>query len=138
MGVQSSAVNEMGLSHVSTTFLTGTLTSLVASLVSPGQDTPHGVRRFGVLGGLLVGALLSGLLIATAAAGAPALPLAALLTTLVLASLRLAQRRAAPGKPASPQDRVPLPPLKRGFRHTMMSGRDVTGGCQHVGVGGRG
>src|ERR1700735_4291680 len=39
MGVQASAVNEMGLTNVSTTFLTGTLTALVSSLVSPGQDT---------------------------------------------------------------------------------------------------
>ncbi|HEY6311951.1 MAG TPA: YoaK family protein, partial [Streptosporangiaceae bacterium] len=42
MGVQSSAVKDMGLTEVSTTYLTGTLTGLVASLASPGQDTPHG------------------------------------------------------------------------------------------------
>ena len=62
MGVQASAVNEMGLTQVSTTFLTGTLTGLVSSLVSPGKETPHGPRRFGVLIGLAVGANLSGLL----------------------------------------------------------------------------
>ncbi len=89
MGMQASAVKEMGLTEVSTTFLTGTLTALVSSLVSPGQDTPHGVRRFGVLIGLAVGAGLCGLLVATAAAGVPALPLAALVTTLVLASAPL-------------------------------------------------
>src|SRR5690348_3051406 len=33
MGVQSTSVNELGLSNVSTTFLTGTLTGLVSSLV---------------------------------------------------------------------------------------------------------
>ena len=49
MGMQAAAVKEMGLTEVSTTFLTGTLTALVSSLVSPGQDTPHGLRRFGVL-----------------------------------------------------------------------------------------
>jgi uncharacterized membrane protein YoaK (UPF0700 family) len=84
MGVQASAVNEMGLTHVSTTFLTGTLTGLVSSLARPGQDTPHGRRRFGVLIGLAAGAGLSGLLMATAADVVPALPLAALITTLVL------------------------------------------------------
>jgi uncharacterized membrane protein YoaK (UPF0700 family) len=89
MGVQASAVNEMGLTNVSTTFLTGTLTGLVSSLVSPGQDTPHGLRRFGVLMGLAAGAGLCGLLVATAAAAVPALPLAALITTLVLASAPL-------------------------------------------------
>jgi uncharacterized membrane protein YoaK (UPF0700 family) len=86
MGVQSAAVKEMGLADVSTTYLTGTLTGLVSSLVRPDQDTPHGVRRFGVLMGLAAGASLSGLFLATAADGVPALPLAALIFTLVLAS----------------------------------------------------
>ncbi len=86
MGVQASAVNEMGLTHVSTTFLTGTLTGLVSSLVSPGKETQLGVRRFGVLIGLAAGAGLCGLLVATAADGVPALPLAAIITTLALAA----------------------------------------------------
>ncbi len=89
MGVQASAVNEMGLTHVSTTFLTGTLTGLVSSLVDPGKETPHGLRRFGVLIGLAAGAGLCGLLVATAPDSVPALPLAALLTTLILASVPL-------------------------------------------------
>ena len=89
MGMQSSAVNEMGLTAVSTTFLTGTLTGLVSSLVSPGKGTPHGLRRFGVLMGLAAGAGLCGLLLATAADLVPALPLAALITTLALASAPL-------------------------------------------------
>jgi uncharacterized membrane protein YoaK (UPF0700 family) len=93
MGVQAAAVREMGLTEVSTTFLTGTLTALVSSLVSPGQDTPHGLRRFGVLIGLAAGASLCGLLVATAAAGVPALPLAALITTIVLASAPLRNGR---------------------------------------------
>ena len=88
MGVQASAVNEMGLTHVSTTFLTGTLTGLVSSLASPGKETQHGPRRFGVLIGLAAGALLCGLLVAIAPDVVPALPLAALLTTLALASVR--------------------------------------------------
>jgi len=86
MGVQSSAVNDMGLTQVSTTYLTGTLTGLVSSLVSPGQDTPHGGRRIGVLIGLVAGASLCGLFVATAADAVPALPLAALVATLVLAT----------------------------------------------------
>ncbi len=88
MGTQSAAVNEMGLAHVSTTFLTGTLTGLVSSLVSPGKATPARLRRFGVLIGLAAGASLGGLLLATAAAVAPVLPLAALAATHVLASGR--------------------------------------------------
>ena len=89
MGMQASAVQEMGLTNVSTTFLTGTLTALVSSLVSPDKETSYGLRRFGVLIGLAVGAGLCGLLVATAADAVPALPLAALVTTLVLASVPL-------------------------------------------------
>ncbi|HEV2252365.1 MAG TPA: YoaK family protein [Streptosporangiaceae bacterium] len=86
MGMQSSAVKDMGLTEVSTTYLTGTLTGLVSSLASPGQGTPHGLRRFGVLIGLVAGASLCGLFVATAADGVPALPLAALITTVVAAT----------------------------------------------------
>src|SRR5580698_10003128 len=67
MGLQSFAVNNMGLTEVSTTYLTGTLTGLVSSLASPGKRTPNAGRRFGVLIGLVAGASLSGLLVATAA-----------------------------------------------------------------------
>ena len=89
MGIQSLSVNEMGLSHVSTTVLTGTLTGLVSSLARPGQDTKHGARRVGVLIGLAAGASLCGLLVATAVDLVPVLPLAALVTTLVLAATPL-------------------------------------------------
>src|ERR1700730_5683086 len=67
MGMQSSAVNDMGLTEVATTYLTGTLTGLVSSLVSPRKRTPHLARRVGVLIGLVTGATLSGLFVATAA-----------------------------------------------------------------------
>jgi uncharacterized membrane protein YoaK (UPF0700 family) len=85
MGIQSSAVNHMGLTQVSTTFLTGTLTGLVSSLVNPGSGVPDRWRRLGVLLGLTAGASLAGLLVATAPDGVPALPLAALITAGVLA-----------------------------------------------------
>jgi uncharacterized membrane protein YoaK (UPF0700 family) len=89
MGVQSTSVNELGLSNVSTTFLTGTLTGLVSSLARPGQDTEQRTRRFGVLIGLATGALLCGLLMATAPRVVPVLPLAAVITTLVLSAVPL-------------------------------------------------
>jgi uncharacterized membrane protein YoaK (UPF0700 family) len=85
MGIQSSAVKNMGLTEVSTTYLTGTLTGLVSSLVSHGSGTPDRWRRLGVLLGLAAGASLAGLLVATAPDGVPALPLAALVTAVVLA-----------------------------------------------------
>jgi uncharacterized membrane protein YoaK (UPF0700 family) len=85
MGVQSSAVKDMGLAEVSTTYLTGTLTGLVSSLARPGQATSQRTRRVGVLIGLVAGASLCGLLVATAASAVPALLLGALVATLVLA-----------------------------------------------------
>jgi uncharacterized membrane protein YoaK (UPF0700 family) len=100
MGMQASAVRDMGLPELSTTFLTGTLTGLVATLVRPGQQVSFGFRRFGVLIGLAAGALLSGLLIVFAAAGAPVLPLAAITVTLVLAfaPVRLLSWRSRRGR----------------------------------------
>jgi uncharacterized membrane protein YoaK (UPF0700 family) len=106
IGMQSATVNRMNLSDVGTTYLTGTLTTLVASLVTPGQRTRFKLRRFGVLFGLAAGAGLSGLLIKTAAAGAPALQLAALGTALGLATAparwqqRLTSRPQLPPGPA--------------------------------------
>ena len=109
MGVQSSAVKDMGLAEVSTTYLTGTLTGLVSSLARPGQATPQRTRRVGVLLGLVAGASLCGLLVATAASGVPALLLGALVATLVLA-----WRPRWLGLGAA-KDRGQLPPCERGF-----------------------
>ena len=109
MGVQSSAVKDMGLAEVSTTYLTGTLTGLVSSLARPGQATQQRTRRVGVLLGLVAGASLCGLLVATAASGVPALLLGALVATLVLA-----WRPRWLGLGAA-KDRGQLPPCERGF-----------------------
>jgi uncharacterized membrane protein YoaK (UPF0700 family) len=98
MGVQSSAVKTMGLTEVSTTYLTGTLTGLVSSLVSPGPRAKDRWRRLGVLLGLAAGASLTGLLVATAPDGVPALPLAALITCVVLATWPRASWPRASGR----------------------------------------
>ena len=111
MGVQSSAVKTMGLTEVSTTYLTGTLTGLVSSLVSPGPRAKDRWRRLGVLLGLAAGASLTGLLVATAPDGVPALPLAALITCVVLATWpqasdgRAGSRKARRGERAGPDER---------------------------------
>jgi uncharacterized membrane protein YoaK (UPF0700 family) len=86
MGMQASAVTQMGLTDVSTTYLTGTLTGLVGSLASPARRKREGIIRPGVLAGLLAGALLSGLLVKTAPAGVPALPVAALIVVVLLST----------------------------------------------------
>lgn len=91
MGIQSAAVNQMGLGNVSTTYLTGTLTGLVTSVARPDRRRP-GLRRPGVLAGLLAGAVLAGVLIANAAAAVPFLPLAAVGATAALASGRFPRR----------------------------------------------
>lgn len=85
MGIQSAAVNQMGLGNVSTTFLTGTLTGLVSALVRP--DTgPAGRRRPGVLLGLLAGAVLAGVFLANVPAVVPVLPFAAIIAAVVAGS----------------------------------------------------
>jgi uncharacterized membrane protein YoaK (UPF0700 family) len=85
MGIQSAAVNEMGLGNVSTTFLTGTLTGLVSGLARPGGGLA-GLRRPGVLLGLLAGAVLAGVFLANVPAIVPVLPLTALGCAVTLGS----------------------------------------------------
>jgi uncharacterized membrane protein YoaK (UPF0700 family) len=87
MGMQSAAVNEMGFSNFSTTFLTGTLTWLVSSAARPGGDPSGGLRRLSALIALAVGAALSGLLVANAARVVPVLALAAMVVAVVLSRL---------------------------------------------------
>jgi uncharacterized membrane protein YoaK (UPF0700 family) len=88
MGVQSAAVNQMGLGNVSTTYLTGTLTGLVSAIARP-DGTRAGRRRPAVLLGLLAGAALAGLFVAYAAVVTPFLPLLAVATAAALQSGQL-------------------------------------------------
>jgi len=103
MGIQSAAVTDMGLKEVSTTFLTGTLTSLIRSLAAPGGPR-LGLRRPGVLFGLVSGALLSGVFVAYVPDLVPALPLAALVAVIVLGS-----RGTGPSPARRPAARIPTP-----------------------------
>jgi uncharacterized membrane protein YoaK (UPF0700 family) len=84
MGMQSAAVNEIGFSNFSTTFLTGTLTWLVSQVARPGGDPSGAIRRLSALIALAVGAGLSGLLVANAARVVPVLALVAMITAVVL------------------------------------------------------
>jgi uncharacterized membrane protein YoaK (UPF0700 family) len=87
MGIQASAVTDMSLKEVSTTYLTGTLTGLVGILATPrdGERGP-GYRRPAVLIGLACGAILAGVGVAHAPAAVPLLPLAALIMVIVMGS----------------------------------------------------
>lgn len=102
MGIQSAAVVRLDLGSVSTTYLTGTLTGLVGSLVQGDRQSrgAAGFRRPAVLLGLLAGATLAGLLIAYAAAIAPVPPLLAVALGAGLTSGRLLW--GVHGKRASP------------------------------------
>jgi uncharacterized membrane protein YoaK (UPF0700 family) len=100
MGLQSAVVVVLDISGVGTTYLTGTLTSLLDSLANPGGERgpakrrQANLRRAFALSALVVGALLAGLLISAAPAAVPAIPLAALATVLTIGVTRL--RAAAP------------------------------------------
>lgn len=82
MGTQSAAVRSVVSANVSTTYLTGTLTSLLAGVATGGWRREH-VRHVGVLVAVLAGAALDGLLLWAARPVAPALPLVATGTALL-------------------------------------------------------
>jgi uncharacterized membrane protein YoaK (UPF0700 family) len=87
MGTQSAAVNEMGFSNFSTTFLTGTLTWLVTSVTRPGGDASDWPRRISALIALAAGACLSGFGVVNAVRFVPVLALVGVGTGLVLSTL---------------------------------------------------
>jgi uncharacterized membrane protein YoaK (UPF0700 family) len=89
LGLQSSAIQRFGISGLSTTYLTGTLTSVVISLVSGG--TWRSVRRsVALLAALVVGALLGTVLLRFAPV---AMPLLQLLTVAAVLVVVYAKRR---------------------------------------------
>jgi uncharacterized membrane protein YoaK (UPF0700 family) len=96
LGIQSSTVQRFGVSGLSTTYLTGTLTTAVIHLVSRRTVRGSG-RNWRIIGALVVGA--------AAAAGlhrlyAPALPAPQVvgLAVVLVAGVRLARRAAVPAR----------------------------------------
>ena len=107
MGLQSGVVAMMGLAGVSTTYLTGTLTSLVGSVAGSGHGRgDNNGRRVAALCALAAGAGLSGLLLATAQAAVPAVPLVMLLAVLAVGFSWLRPAGAAP-EAARPRTGIP-------------------------------
>jgi len=87
MGIQSAAVRRLG--QMSSTYLTSTLTSVVAGLATHTRPDGFG-RSVGALAAIIVGALIGALLIR----GAPAwLPAAVLLPAATVAAVALAAKR---------------------------------------------
>jgi len=90
MGMQSSAVRRLG--QMSSTYLTSTLTGVLASLVT--GENPDGTgRSLGVLAAIVVGAMTGGILARTAYAWLPAVLLVPLI--LVVASSAVLSNRVA-------------------------------------------
>lgn len=88
MGTQSAAARGLS-SRISTTYMTGTLTTVVASLMHPGSRRVEW-REAAQLLALASGAAVGGLVLATAPAVLPAIPLAALVLVIgVTAALGL-------------------------------------------------
>jgi uncharacterized membrane protein YoaK (UPF0700 family) len=83
LGTQSSAVLRFGLPGLSTTYLTGTLTQVVASVARRKAQIP--TRSVAVLLALIIGALIGAVLSIEVPRAAPALPLGVLVVVLVIA-----------------------------------------------------
>lgn len=82
LGLQSSAIQRFGVSGLSTTYLTGTLTSVVIRLSSGRgfRDVGHSLT---ILLGLVAGAAIGTLLVTMAVAAVPTIQLGTLLVVLV-------------------------------------------------------
>jgi uncharacterized membrane protein YoaK (UPF0700 family) len=89
MGLQGGAVARLGVSGVTTTYVTGTLTGLIGGLALGSGAQRELARRGVVLVALLVGAGCGALLLTYARSGAPALPLAITVVVIAAAIYRL-------------------------------------------------
>lgn len=93
MGVQTACARRVALAGITTTFVTGTLTSIAESAAH--GSARHVPRRLAVLLALVVGALAGALLLRSAPIAAAVLPTALVALTLVLGT-RLHQVRRNP------------------------------------------
>jgi uncharacterized membrane protein YoaK (UPF0700 family) len=94
MGVQSAAGRRLAVAGVSTTYVTGTLVTLMAELAALARRQPGAGRWVGVLLALLVGATLGTALMAQARPAAPALPVLVLGGIVVVAAAAFPAHRA--------------------------------------------
>jgi uncharacterized membrane protein YoaK (UPF0700 family) len=110
MGIQSAAVRRLGVPGIATTYITGTLTSLVVDLIgwlrsravpiaarpAAGHATANWEQRVGLLAGVFVfyglGALVGGILQARASPLVTVAPLVAVVFVVVSARLRARRR----------------------------------------------
>jgi len=86
MGIQSAVARRLAVPGISTTYITGTITALVAELTSVSGAEGERRRMTAVIGALVAGAITGGLMLAYAhgaAAFVPALVVAAVLVAVV-------------------------------------------------------
>jgi uncharacterized membrane protein YoaK (UPF0700 family) len=95
LGVQSSAVLRFGVSGLSTTYMTGTLTTMMAALAA-GRHPRKVLPSAEIIAGLIVGAAAATLLAIYVPVVAPLLQLGLVLVVLVTASTRSATVEAGP------------------------------------------
>jgi uncharacterized membrane protein YoaK (UPF0700 family) len=97
LGMQSTTVQRFGVSGLSTTYLTGTLTTLVQRL-SSGHKLRHVQHSLFLLLGLIGGAALGGTLVLHARALVPVLPLVCLGSVVVTAVVVMRSRLSEPSE----------------------------------------
>jgi uncharacterized membrane protein YoaK (UPF0700 family) len=104
LGIQSSAITRFGVSGLSTTYMTGTLTTLVATLAQ-GRSPRNVIPSAQILAGLIAGAALAAALATHAPAVERVLQLAPLIASVVwgVASNRWVQPDLAPRPEAALQ-----------------------------------
>jgi uncharacterized membrane protein YoaK (UPF0700 family) len=88
LGIQSSAVLRLGVSGLSTTYLTGTLTTLVQTLTTTRRLKGAG-RSLCLLTALITGAAAGALLAVRVPAAAPLVPLAILAAVIAVAEFKI-------------------------------------------------
>jgi uncharacterized membrane protein YoaK (UPF0700 family) len=93
MGMQSAVVVAMGIAGVSTTYMTGTLTTLIEALANPHRGQRPSGRQIIVLLALVAGAGLSGLMLATVPSAVVVIPFAVLLGVIGIGTGLLRPRR---------------------------------------------
>jgi len=86
MGIQSAAAQRLAVASVSTTFVTGTLTSVISQLALFGHPATGWPLRAGVVLALTIGAAVDALVLLHAPVLAPLVPLLALAAVVAIAA----------------------------------------------------
>jgi Protein of unknown function (DUF1275) len=87
MGSQSAAVNALGIPGISSTYMTGMLTGMLADLAAPAAPAgPDVASRLRLIAMLIAGAIASGITYAQAPRLAPLIPLASLACVIGIAA----------------------------------------------------